>query len=921
MRRKITLYIGGRAADLDEQGLVLYNYAFTDLQTPSVVKNSYSKSITLPGTPANAQIFGQYARLDRTTGNGFDAGERTPFSIYDEAGQVLESGYVKLTEIVRKGRIVTGYKVTLYGGLGAFFYALSYGPSGNKLTLWDLDFENTIQLQLPPFAINAQAVRAAWARLRSHDQAAGIETMWDVLNFAPAYNGIPGSKFSADKAVINPSAVGLPASATDGGETYAVRDGLALLNLAQEHDEWAVKDLRSYLQRPVLSMKAFLESVVGYGTQHGYTVDISDIPANTYTNVWKTLPAIPSLGTFKKMTGTGQITYTPDQVEGGYIADLDVANVPAGTTQSVQLQVTPNFKSSTGGIPTSSQKVTGSGGILTYERVLTFVQCVAMNGNIMLAGSPVKVLCNWTSRSGHGLADAVGFKPWVAADYEEPTPFSFSPSLYEDFRTNIELRFNLVASNADYYRLFYHSYIITSRGSGDGEYLVNYRNSSFGGYNGSSFISAEYASLEDYSGSVYYETAEDARSNAMVDPSVLLQSTHTPAEYLVSFCKMHGLVFDYNAAEKKVKILPRDIFFASGEIPAETIDLSGRIDRSKDITIQPLALKSKWYELSQEMVDGAFAQQYQTTYGAKYGAQRINTGYDLDTAVVNLMEGLAFKGAATVLDHSAYWNKITVNQRLLPSVFVDKGNTYTMWTSEGKTREFQVPCPVSGALVDYYNDLHGYDLPNAGKLEFRDADNGALEGEDVLCRYVGAKSYANFCVTDDTAAMLAFNNGTPCWDLTAQAGNTEQVPIFSRYNSLDADARRLATLRTRPATKGGRRSTLTINPVELSLDFGIPRELDYPGVTFDTERGSLYLRYWRAYLSDLLNANTKVMRCRVDLSGLEVSASLLGKFFWYEGSIWVLNKITNYSLTTWDPVDCEFVQVQNTGNYWDGQIL
>ena len=56
MRRKVQLYIGGSLADISDQGLVLMNYSFTELQAPSAVKNSYSKQITLPGTDANAKV-------------------------------------------------------------------------------------------------------------------------------------------------------------------------------------------------------------------------------------------------------------------------------------------------------------------------------------------------------------------------------------------------------------------------------------------------------------------------------------------------------------------------------------------------------------------------------------------------------------------------------------------------------------------------------------------------------------------------------------------------------------------------------------------------------------------------------------------------------------------------------------------------
>ena len=97
------------------------------------------------------------------------------------------------------------------------------------------------------------------------------------------------------------------------------------------------------------------------------------------------------------------------------------------------------------------------------------------------------------------------------------------------------------------------------------------------------------------------------------------------------------------------------------------------------------------------------------------------------------------------------------------------------------------------------------------------------------------------------------------------------------------------------------------------------RELAIPGVTL-SENSSLYDCKWAAYLRDLLSKDTKILKCRVNLEGLDVGVGLLRRFFWYEGSLWVLNKINNYSLTTWDPAECEFVQVQEMADYNAGQI-
>lgn len=195
MRRKIELYIGGKKADLNDQALVLFNYSLTDIQKPTAAKNAYSKQITLPGTPANDAIFSGSFRVDRTTGPGlFNPLERTAFVIYDEKGTIIERGYVKLDKVTDKGA-GRAYAVSLFGGLGSFFYGLSYRPDGEKMTLADLkylgpayDFDDELD-----FLMTAANVKANWATLE--DGTVG------PITFVPAYEGKPEGDFSADKAV------------------------------------------------------------------------------------------------------------------------------------------------------------------------------------------------------------------------------------------------------------------------------------------------------------------------------------------------------------------------------------------------------------------------------------------------------------------------------------------------------------------------------------------------------------------------------------------------------------------------------------------------------------------------------------------------------------------------------------------------
>ena len=134
MRRKYELYINGTLADIDIDVLVLMNYKQTDASSPATVFNAWSQSVALPRTSKNNVIFDHIFRDDHTTAVGkFNPLVRTPFVIYSDTGEILESGYLKLTDIDE-----TQYTATLYGGLGGFLYGLMYNPDGSKRSLADL---------------------------------------------------------------------------------------------------------------------------------------------------------------------------------------------------------------------------------------------------------------------------------------------------------------------------------------------------------------------------------------------------------------------------------------------------------------------------------------------------------------------------------------------------------------------------------------------------------------------------------------------------------------------------------------------------------------------------------------------------------------------------------------------------------------
>lgn len=137
--RKVRLYIGDQLVDLPEGVSLPITYTTEDFKNPTIVKNSFSKTISLPNTETNNKIFNHFYKLDRFQLSGsFNPSQRVDFKIYCDS-DLFESGYVQLNSISGIGEDKK-YNITLYGGLGDFFYGLKYNEDGTTKTLADLQF-------------------------------------------------------------------------------------------------------------------------------------------------------------------------------------------------------------------------------------------------------------------------------------------------------------------------------------------------------------------------------------------------------------------------------------------------------------------------------------------------------------------------------------------------------------------------------------------------------------------------------------------------------------------------------------------------------------------------------------------------------------------------------------------------------------
>jgi len=865
MRNKVQLYIEGQRADLDNASFLLLNYTQEDLSNPTIVKNSFSRQITLKGTPTNDEIFGHIYRNDRNTlygtpytGPYFDPCRKTEFVIYNEMMEVLESGYLKLDEIVttRKKR---EYKVTLFGGLGSFLYGLSYDSNGDKLSLADLTFSETLD-----FVINRNTVFDAWARLNLDLTK---PAKWDIINFMPSYGGLPPAPFDANKCVVSPFYVGL--KYMDDGY-YPNSNGFTLVTLNEKVTGNEAKDYRSYLQKPVIKMSEVLIAIADYAYDNGgWTVnfqseDFFDSLNPYWNNLWMTLPMFNDLNI---NVSTVENTQTMSALN-------TVLPIVGGGSGNVQITVNVDPYAIMTGLPNFNYKLWFANAMGRIVNYLVVTITLYDSSNNVLTTAVYRITTD-------GLA--------ISSNYPQPD-FTFdhingSTGGFVDSNGN-DVIFPMFAQadGAAYYKVEFsgESYVWGSASFNPGDQSWKMWEVGELDYtNGFLFDPA----MPSCSVDVRVESSSYVRTGATITKAMLLSGSKTPAEYLLSFCKTFGMGMVCSKETKTV-----DIFLRKDLYNGSTVNINNRIDRGREMTKRPFSFDAKWYLFGNDAV-GEYADFYMANYNRPFGQFRVNTGYDFDAEQKNLTEDIVFSNAISVMETSPFFCDLVKDGHDIPAIFL-AGGKYSLYKGS-ETKTFDLPNFFDAAKTWTNPSYPMHD--NWAKVQFHGAEDAHIDERDTLVFFevMEDTSSEHLSLTDDTENMLSLNNNTPCWlpnlcDLYPSV-KINAMPHFSRYIW----------------------SGTTIN---YQLDWGDPLELQIPGVSIGV-LSNLFDQYWSKYIGDRYDDDSAVVTCYVDLRGWKVGQELLRQFYWFDGALWALNRIIDHSLTTDGPTKCEFVKVQDKNNY------
>lgn len=942
MKPQVHLYIGGQEVELSNTPDILYNWTSDDVLSPAAVKNSYSKTVTIPGTDRNNRIFGSIWDLTSTS---FNAGKKTSFSIFLD-GEKYESGYCRLDSFTRNKNTYQ-YNLSLFGGLGSFFYSLAYNDddlkgAGKQKKLSDLVFrydgEGSQEVDFD-FTINKDTVKDAW------DSIGSYSTKWRFINFCPtAYNGLP-EDFDANKVMIMPGVTrrsgrstttvnGWASSVTVDGKTYVALGGYAIGEMDRDRTESEMREFRSYLQRPVIRVKEVINACCLPENNGGYTVNLDPAFFNYdspyWNDTWATLPMLTSLDYTSQVTADDSVTAEIGGLAGSgttasgttqiYYIDRNVDITGQGDNA---INVTVRFKlgadisntnytywNTSGYRYSQSPRIDYAGGVgLQLVAYDTFGNAVAGSDYYWLASVHHH---QRTGSEGRNIT-AIVYGPdtfnydFYGNDYQQINgSFSYTNGRYLwNSGKEISLKIKNVPKDC-YIKLLITKMGINAAGTNfsfPAAQAVFTPTTSAGTY--WTYAQVNGFTLYDASAEVDIISSEVVRTGAKFTKNDILNTEYSPLDFLLSYTKLFGLYYRCDPVRKRVDILTRGSFFDPTGTP---IDIQDKIDVSA-WTVKPIAFDKKWYRWDSEKEDSEYGEEYEKVYGKPYGEQLINTGYDFNNDTEDVLSGNIFKGAVQCCERSTDYCYVPSHPYQIPWEF--SGFKYLLYGEDDSSESTEVEVKPSSTIDAFsaITEFKYYDVTD--RVQLHSSDNSPSEGAAVLLFNYGEVSLLSpsgtslgYYITDSNSYMSVLNEGKDCWfrpeGETDKMGNhiaisVTSVPKFGRYEIYPSSGY-----------------------IVKSLDFGEPETLFIPGAVSRPD-GTIYNTFWKSYIEDLYSKDTRVVSTKM-LIETRPTVDWLRKWYFFDNSLWRLTKIKDYNVGTYGLTNVEFVKVNDPAAYGNGNF-
>ena len=933
---KIELYLQEKLVEINQDIDFVLNKQFTELTDLTTIIVDYTKTIKVPMTPHNNELFNYVYRLDRQVLVSeevitYDPSQKISMYMTFNGSKVMD-GYALLNNVDLKNKV---YEINLYGQLGKIFSDLKNRTLGGS----------------PGY----HTPNNGWSkRVRMHtntiaqsfdEPANGHSTSWssqrwiDFFGFAPQMIG--------DTDVIETDCYEKHNPDTDADrikkfedEINTTRDiGYADIYLNNGgFDLNGYFEQRTYMTRPYVYVDKIIQMVqneINLGDYDGYTMNLDADWFNSNNPYFKDMVFFPGnespVAQGENKTGyiiwdNTEMTFNPRQVF--------MPNVTSNTLDGYTYSVDRN-----------TATITASGGN-TQDAILT-LNCDGIQVRDRISGISQQQGWN-TDRITWGFYRSNG-------NYNFKVPIRYisisdgnNNTIYKLYLCNDTIIMFLqhsrgVAASPQtgiWKRIMSKSSLNVTPVSTswtttgvNGDYVEVTQTYNFGNItiNTNSFkFSMGYDVMDLSTGDIYYESTTDHmipfntvtiipiastsnpwdqylkpiqmlsvatnkfRSLSYWTINDILGNDFNPFTWLIDYVKMFRLYFDIDYATKTITL-------KKGYFDTVTYKKAD-VDYSKGVVIEPVIDKYNMVDFGYSHNDSVKGSLFKKSWGVEYGDLNISTGLDINNDKLSLnpnKDQSVF--IPTTLD-TLYYNNLKSTNAIQTGNMLGTNKVINTLDKDGKIQYF----PFFAFRVENKTNTSIYlsdDTPlqkTEGKyyyLEHRLLSNGWEDEEEIIddnvTVYYGKK----------LSSLPQFDNYISVYE-----GNVWKCTVCG-YETEGSQAPGICP------ECGSALSFIALHKYILYWDtFNVPKEVYNGYLPYNLGSTAIYDKRWKNYLSEIFNVHNNKVTCYVRMTYPEFINFKFNQLFIIDNVTFLVNKIIDFNPNSQSPTKVELIEVSDVTN-------
>ena len=891
----IRLFLANQEVELDESVSFAITKQFEDVTSPADIKNDYSKTVNIPFTQSNNQLFGYLFNVDRLIVESSGSLKGIYFNPYKKidfrlqwCDSVLLQGYAKVLNIIKEGNNRGYYSISLNGELGKVFQEMK------KIT-FDMSTDDPRYLingsKYVSENISKDLIHSLWTTEPHFEDLSLLEKtdtnykVNDIIGFAPnnSFNeDFDYKTFQVNKTTSKKFSEELNSKAKSHGNnssTYETITGISADTvIGNGLLPRSIGEFRSYLQLPYIYFNKLFKIILNKTKElTGYDYELDSNWFNASNPYWSKLVYMLKRLDIKNENKTNEDT--TDKIS------LQSCNLRSGDDNVPVPRYPYTYSPST----LSEQWIEFSGLKYIDEIKGSFergdIDTIIINQEIpidIILNNPRNAKREEVGTSTDKLVMGPGAHISVVFGvYDE------NNSLV-DWHTTAVCGTSYEANNLGNPEMVYELASIPNSGgriwsttvSGKMVFLID-RNTV-----GSTFTIKMYAKyvivptgndmLSSYIEPVYFLNSIDSkwnnivvfdnvqiaipnntkityatsdiikRSNGVFTLNDLWNNEFNPFNEILDYCKMYRIGVFCDDLNKKLIFKPLNKYFGEYKV----LDWTDKLDLSKEYNIQPITFENKYILFNYNSADLQLNKDYTEKYGVKFGEYKLTTDYEFNNETKNIYDGIynSIPSSDIVLSWGQIYDNLNIVYVLPAEILPNNKNK-------------------DNKCVDIFGSYFLY--------------NGLADWDTTSGMY-SAK------ISDDTTLQVINN----LYFYTQNSEGDKNIISTKTYPLLDI--------------KGSDRNVcLFKTPVD---------NYTYKSDNYNNTMG-IYDNFWKHYLDERYNKQNKIVTCYLRLTPYDVLNFEYNNFIRIENQLYMVNKIHDYQIDENISTKVDLITIQDIEGY------